>query len=95
MLRNVCAQGRDGDSHATNDPGTLSQSRAGLPQAADHSHGGSSCAGKWPSRAAEAMQAATSRASGSSRMPTADGTQPCAGSRVGRVLAATQAATPF
>ncbi|RRT81353.1 hypothetical protein B296_00004415, partial [Ensete ventricosum] len=59
-LSSVCAQGRDGVGHAADCPGRAlgrsyvgssrikRRSRAGLPQAADRSRGGSSRAGKRP-----------------------------------------------
>ncbi|RRT33771.1 hypothetical protein B296_00048756 [Ensete ventricosum] len=71
VLSSVCAQGRDDDSHATDDPGKMVgrsrvgdsrikwRPRKGLPPMADRSRGGSSCAGKQPPRAAEAAQVAT------------------------------------
>ncbi|RRT33777.1 hypothetical protein B296_00042806 [Ensete ventricosum] len=90
-LSSVCAQGRDGSGHATDDPSRmLGRSRvggsrikwrphAGLPQVADRSRGGSNRAGKQPPRVAEATQAAASDAnSGSPHMPVAASQQSAA-----------------
>ncbi|RWW41513.1 hypothetical protein BHE74_00053001 [Ensete ventricosum] len=65
--------------------------RAGLPQVADRSHGGSSCTGKRPLRAVEAAQAAASHASsGNPCMPAITSQRSVA--RRTRALAVAQAA---
>ncbi|RWV87189.1 hypothetical protein GW17_00050845 [Ensete ventricosum] len=89
-LSSVCAQGRDGVGHVADCPGRAlvrscvggsrikRRPRAGLPQAADRSRGGSSRAGKRPPHVAKAAHAN----SGSLRMPATAFEWPHSRSRV-------------